>query len=62
MAVPLTSADLPGTSTEAGGDIQVRSERPGRLAYNSAETSFQVADSRKRVRYTFVQIALEGRE
>lgn len=31
MAVPLTS-DLPGTSTEAGGDIQVRSESRSRLA------------------------------
>lgn len=42
MAVPLTS-DLPGTSTEAGGDIQVRSDSL------SAETSFQVANSRNRV-------------
>lgn len=47
MAVPLTS-DLPGTPTEAGGDIQIRSVTR-EAASLSAETSFQVADSRNRV-------------
>lgn len=48
MAVPLTS-DLPGTSSEAGGNIQVRSKSRGAASLGT-ETSFQVADCRKRVR------------
>lgn len=53
MAVPLTS-DLPGTSKEAGGDIQVRPLAwPPRLV---AGPQFQVTDTRKPCQKTFVRV------